>query len=214
MQLLLNKTCRLPDLLERYYGLSEFSDASDFDAVKQLWSDFCAILRSLRDWERESYSQASYPLVWSRPDPGTSLPSGANVLWFPNIMIANSLTHYWAFEIVIRTHLSVVHRAIITTKGHDLQTSMHTCPELFNGKSLLTLADMICDSTSYLMQPEMKLHGIGSAFFTLRTAFRVFKSDESSGSTRPARCQHIIDYLASKGVHFPFLEDGSKQNGT
>ncbi|KAH7361084.1 hypothetical protein BKA66DRAFT_213775 [Pyrenochaeta sp. MPI-SDFR-AT-0127] len=203
MQLLLNIACELPALLERYYDIGDFSDASNFDAVERLWSDFRAILGSLREWERKSYSQASYPLVWSRPDPETSLPSSANALWFPNIMIANSLTHYWAFEIVVRMHLSTLHRIIITTTGHDPQTYMNTCPELFNDKSLLTLADMICDSTSYLIQPEMKLHGLGSAFFTLPTAFRVFKREQSHCSTRLARCQQIIDLLASRGIHFP-----------
>lgn len=203
MQLLLNEACKLPALLERYYGICNFSDASNHDAVERLWSDFRAILRNLQKWERKFYSQASHPLVWSRPDPETSLSSGAKVLWFPNIMTANSLTHYWAFKIIVRTHLSVLHGIVFTTKGHDPQKSVHTCPELLNDMSLLTLADMICDSTSYMMQPEMKLHGLGSTFFTLPTAFRVFESEESQGSTRLARRQQIIDRLASRGVHFP-----------
>jgi hypothetical protein len=40
----------------------------------------------------------------------------------------------------------------------------------------MVLAETICDSIPYVMQPEFKLYGRGSAFFTLLSAMKVFHS--------------------------------------
>ena len=202
LQLLLNRVCGLPGLLERYYAIGDLSDASKSDTVQRLWNDFHSILAGLREWEQNASSQASHPLVWSRTDRGNSLLSSVHVLWFPNMMIANSLTHYWAFEIIVRIHLSNLHQILSAAENDGRQTHVHTCTEASKEKSLLTLADMICDSISYLLQPEMKLHGLGSAFFTIPSALRVFRREKNLSSGRLARCEQISDLLASRGIEF------------
>jgi hypothetical protein len=203
MQLLLNKACELPALLERYYNLGNLLEVSNFTAVDRLWEDFRNILSSLREWRLMLDSQAHSSLVWSRPDPGNLSPSAVNVLWFPNLMTAISLTHYWAFEITVRTHLSVLGKAVTTIKGCVQKVSLQTLSESNNEGSVAALAEMICSSMSYLLQPEMKLYGPGSAFFTLPTAIQVFQSEQDHCSFQLSRCQQIIDRLASMRIYFP-----------
>lgn len=202
MQLLLNRACKLPMLLERFYGISHLSDPSNLHTIERLWHDFRALLVSLREWEQKAKSQGSHPLVWSTSDPKTWSSSSTGAVWFPNLMVANSLTHYWAFEIIVRMHLSTLQQIISTAKGYDLQTPMHAYTEASEEFSLLTLADMICDSTSYLLQPGFKFHGLGSAFFTLPTALRVFGQEQDLSKSRIERCEQITGLLASREIPF------------
>jgi hypothetical protein len=202
MQLLLNIACKLPALLEKYNDIGDLLDAVNFDAVECLSNDFHGILTSLQEWEHNLQVQSSHPLVWSKREPNVSSSSSKNSLWFPNMMVANSLTHYWALEIVIRMHLSTLDVIISTAKGHGPQTHMGTSNETVKGKSLLTLADLICDSISYFLQPKMKLHGLVSALFTLPTALRAYGREQNLSSSRLSRCQQMTDLLASRGVHF------------
>ena len=203
IQQLLNRACGLPALLERFYEINHISSLPDLVTVNQLEEDFHAVLPGLREWEQTFKSQVSHPLFWSRSDPETwSLP-GANALWFPNMMAATSLTHYWAFEIVVRTHISMLHQIASTAKGHNSRTHTNVYTEASAEYSLLVLADMICDSTSYLLQPVFKYHGLWSAFFTLPTALRVFRQEQVLSSSRARRSQRIAKLLASRDVYFP-----------
>lgn len=202
IQLLLNKACELPALLEAYYKIGRLFDTSSLDKVARLWSDFRALLASFREWHLTLHSQASRPLVWFRPDPEIWLLSSTKALWFPNMMIANSLTHYWAFEIIVKMHLSLLNQIISTAKGCNPGKETHMFTEASEEISLLTLADMICDSIPYLLQPEMKLHGLGSAFFILPLALRVYKNEQNLSSNRLACCRRVSDLLTSRGVNF------------
>lgn len=118
MQLLLNKASELPALLERYYDIVDLKDVSNILAVERLRKDFQNILKSFREWELTLHSEASPPVFWSKPDPWNSSSSDVDVLWFPNIMTANSLTHCWAFEIIASRHLNMLGGANSTAKEY------------------------------------------------------------------------------------------------
>ena len=149
------------------------------------------------------HSEAPSPVFWSKPDPGNSSSSEVDVLWFPNIMTANSLTHCWAFEIIARRHLTMLGGAISTAKGYGQPAYLRTLSKSSSEESVVALAEMICDSMPYLMQPDMKLYGPASAFFTLPTAIQVFQSETDHHSSQLSRCQQILHRLASIGFHFP-----------
>ncbi|KAJ4357426.1 uncharacterized protein N0V89_002001 [Didymosphaeria variabile] len=117
IQLLFNKASKLPALLERYYDMVDLEDISNIAAVERLRKDFQNILKSFREWEITLHSEATSPRFWSKPNPGHSPSLNVDVLWFPNIMTANSLTHCWAFEIIARRHRSMLGGAISTAKG-------------------------------------------------------------------------------------------------
>ncbi|KAJ4983482.1 hypothetical protein SVAN01_11045 [Stagonosporopsis vannaccii] len=201
MQLLLNRVCKLPALLERFCEVQNASGPSEFHTIQQLWRDFSALLTRLREWERQIQSFA--PLVWTKTEPDIGSLPGVGALWFPNLMIANSMMHYWAFEIIIRIHLSTLDKMFLTTEDLHLEAKMTVDSEGVEEHSLLTLADMICDSTSYLLQTKFKFHGLWSAFFTLPTALRVYKQEPALSNTRTKRSKQIDNLLASRDIYFP-----------
>jgi hypothetical protein len=128
-----------------------------------------------------------------------------NILWYPNIMTANSLTYCWAFEIIARTNLAFLESETQSDglPSDERRTSRHMPIEFREQRPVAVLADMICNSMSYLLQSEFKLYGPGSAFFTLPTAMRVFQAEPDRYRSQIVRCQGIIDHLASIGVFFP-----------
>lgn len=102
----------------------DLKEVSNIVAVERLRKDFRNILKSFREWELMLHSEAPSPVFWSKPNPRNSSSSDVDVLWFPNIMTANSLTHCWAFEIIARRHLTMLGGAILLQRG---MVSKHFC---------------------------------------------------------------------------------------
>ncbi|KAL5398721.1 hypothetical protein PMIN02_001248 [Paraphaeosphaeria minitans] len=202
MQLLLNKASALPALLERYDDMIDLEVLSNTVAVEQLRKDYLNILKSFQEWELMLQSEVPCPVFWSKSDPSNASSSHADALWFPNIMTANSLTHCWAFRIIAKIHLRRLNAVVSATKKDGQRVSLRTLSLPTRESSVAALADMICDSMPYLMQPDMKLYGPGSAYFPLPTAIRFFQSDPGYYTSQLSRCQQILDRLSSMGFHF------------
>lgn len=203
MQQLLNKASKIPGLLERFDIMRGSVNQVDIVATEKLRQDFQDTLESLQRWESDQRSQASSPLLCTKPISRTSAPPDAKDLWFVNLMVANSLTYCWAFEIIARSHLGMLGTSLVVRHKEDSQPAL--CPSFEPDAkiSVANLAEMICDSMTYLMQPEMKLYGPTSTFFTLRTAIQVFKGDPDEYSVQISRCQQIVAQLAALGLRPP-----------
>jgi hypothetical protein len=203
MQQLLNQASKMPGLLERFDSVKGSLERVDLVVIEKLWQDFRNIIESLREWESTQSSQAPSPLFWSRPNHRTSTSTDATDIWFLNLMVANSLTHYWAFEIIAKSHLSVLETALTAREEDNSQRTPSPPFDSVAEISVATLAGRICDSITYLLQPEMKLYGPGSTFFTLFTAFQVFRRERDNYSAQILRCQQITAQLAALGIHSP-----------
>lgn len=205
MQQLLSNASKIPSLLERFDVITGSGRQADLVVIETLWQDFRNTLESLQAWESAQYLQAPSPLFWTRLTPKALAPSDAKDLWFLNLMVANSLTHCWAFKIIIKSHLDMLGRALAARNEEDSQRTLHLLFETNTEPSVAALAGMICDSITYLLQPEMKLYGPTSSFFTLHTAIQVFKGDPDLYSAQILRCQQIVTYLAALGIQ-PLLD--------
>ncbi|KAH6629746.1 hypothetical protein C7974DRAFT_192707 [Boeremia exigua] len=205
MQRLLNLACELPALLERF---DETIDSLEHDLgkIEHLWGEFCALLLKVQEWEQNVTSETPQPLVWSKCDPNIWPSSNSSALWFPNLMVANSLTHCWGFEIVMRTHLSTLHQLIYKTRQYHPQIHKGMNAEAFEEASILILAEKICDSTPYLLQTKFKFHGLWSAHFTLPTALRVLRQKQEDDGSPNERCRRIESLLADREIYFPDIQ--------
>jgi hypothetical protein len=208
LQRLINRAVKLPGLLSRFDKMGTFAGPPNVAATTQLRDDFRDFVKSLWEWERNVRSANPHPMYWFKPSYMESPLTTKNVLWYPNIMTANSLTYCWAFEIIARTNLAFLERQVPETQSNGLPfdercTNRHMPIESREQRPVAVLADMICNSMSYLLQSEFKLYGPGSAFFTLPTAMRVFQAEPDRYRSQIVRCQGIIDHLASIGVFFP-----------
>ncbi|KAI8938169.1 hypothetical protein NX059_005834 [Plenodomus lindquistii] len=204
MQNLLNKALKLPSLLERFDQLGDLSTTMDLTAIDQIEADFHDFLAVLRQWELTSQSQPPYIMYWTRPYTEKRLFSD-HVLWFPNIMTASSMTHYWAFRIIAKKHITALRDARLA-HGHENYQN----PACAGDIPILTLAGMICDSMQYLMQPEHKLPGPGSTFFTFATAIRTFDEAIEDCRERRDQCVQIQQELESRGMYVPDIAMGRR----
>jgi hypothetical protein len=205
MQLLFNKACQLPALLERYDTLGDFSSPSKLVAMQQLRNGFLYMIKSLGVLELSAKAQANFPLVWPKPDSPCKEPCDRKPLWFANVLVASSLTHCWAFEIVARTHLDDVDEAIARIDGCKRKAIPRRSGSA-NGVGedpISILAERTCDSMSYFLQPKLKIYGPASTFFTFLTAMNVFKSKKTYCASRLSRCHETLGRLANIGIHLP-----------
>jgi hypothetical protein len=205
MQQLLSQASKLPSLLERFDIISGSVEQTDCVAIGKLWQDFRNLMEKLQEWESAQWEQASSPLFWVRPTQTSSAPSDAKDLWFLNLMVANSLTHCWAFKIIAKSHLDELGTTLAALDGDNSQGTLDLSFISDIETPVATLAAMICDSMAYLLQPEMKLYGPSSTFFTLRAAIQVFKGYPDRYSTQILRCQQIVAQLAALGIEPPRL---------
>ena len=196
---MLNEATRLPGLLQEYDGLVKLYRTTGADAVERLQEQFLGVIDDLENWERLSASRASFELFYPKPSPS---PSDGNLIWFPNMTVASSLTHYWAFKIIAKMHIEELDAILAATK-----TDQQPCRRRSTtGKeSVSALAQRICGSMSFFLEPEMKLYGPASTFFTFRTAMHVFQSEPYRCEAGLEQCQKIIARMASMGVHFSSL---------
>ncbi|KAH6644182.1 hypothetical protein C7974DRAFT_16112 [Boeremia exigua] len=198
MQQLLSRAGNIPGLLQRFDAIRLPPERADLVVIDQLWQDFRITMQSLQDWELTQRSQAQSALFWTRSDQRMCAPSDARDLWFPNLLVANSLTHFWAFMIIVKTHLDVLGAALVAQRGENTEKVEH-----LTDMSVADLAEMICDSMTYSLQPETKLYGPGSTFFTFTTAIDVFKSKPDQYRAQIWRCQQIAVQLAALGIQPP-----------
>ncbi|KAH7026791.1 hypothetical protein B0J12DRAFT_704894 [Macrophomina phaseolina] len=188
---------------QRFDNIKGSLERANYVAIEKLWQDFRNTIENLQEWESTQWSQAPSPLFWSRPNHRTSTSPDAKDLWFLNLMVANSLTHYWAFKIIAKSHLSELETALTAREGDNPQRTPSPPFDSVTEISVATLAGRICDSITYLLQPEMKLYGPGSTFFPLFIAFQVFRSERDKYSAQILRCQQITAQLAALRIHSP-----------
>ncbi|KAH7072310.1 hypothetical protein BKA63DRAFT_517269 [Paraphoma chrysanthemicola] len=203
MQSLLSKAACLPALLERCTDLGISVDVVDPAALEHVMIDLITVQKGFQTWESTARSKSSSPLSWKRLDADQHFARDENDLWFPDVMTANSLMYCWAFEIVVLKHLSFLSKIFEAKEPSGKLTCVKfTSRTLLRHKSV-ELAEMICDSMAYAMQPDMKLWGPASAFFTFRTALWTFNDNKADCRSQLLRCQRIVDELAKRRIIFP-----------
>ncbi|KAG9185446.1 hypothetical protein G6011_07990 [Alternaria panax] len=205
LQLLFNKATRLPALLEMYDSLRDRYNPSKLVAMQQLRNGFLYMIKCLENWEFKAKAQANFSLVWPKPDSPSTEPCDGKPLWFANVLVASSLTHCWAFEIIARSHLNDIEEVIAAIEDcKPKATPRRSGSADDKGEHPVSvLAEKICDSMQYFLQPELKLYGPASTFFTFLTAMKVFKHKRTYCASRLSHCQQVLNRLASIGIHFP-----------
>jgi hypothetical protein len=185
MQTLISEAAIIPALLERM-------DAEDSDAAsEELLRNFEAILDRLNAWADAFQSSPSNlsPLFWFQAPDGAGNPH----IWFQSITVANALTHFWAFRVVCL-------RKIDELRSRSLQSD-HALRET-HFEEVRRLSVMICQSTEYLMQDEMKLFGPASVFFPLQTACETFYAGGDRTIKELEWCETVIADILNRGYRF------------
>ncbi|KAF5509987.1 hypothetical protein CGCS363_v002201 [Colletotrichum siamense] len=173
LQTLLSEAGAIPAILEM---LDHCSDKNGLVA-RQAATQFLEAINRLDRWHKS----VNMTVGDFTPLPETSL-AGTN-FEFPNITVANSLSHYWAFWIICAIQikrLAAQHPDIsedcLLIDGERPENEVVT-------RKVLRFSSSILASTGYLMREDMKLYGTASAFFPLhiaRSALEMFGGSDGA----------------------------------
>ncbi|KAF4427313.1 Uncharacterized protein CFRS1_v002929 [Colletotrichum fructicola] len=173
LQILLSEACAIPAILEM---LDRCSDKNGLVA-RQAVTQFVEAINRLDRWHK------SVNMTVGDFTPFPEISAAGTNFEFPNITVANSLSHYWAFWIICATQikrLTAQHPNIsedyLVIDGERPETEAVT-------RKVLQLSSYILSSTGYLMREDMKLYGTASAFFPLhiaRSALEMFGGNDEA----------------------------------
>ncbi|KAF4778324.1 hypothetical protein HER10_EVM0003112 [Colletotrichum scovillei] len=186
LQSLLSEACAIPAIFEMLDHSNDNSESFTRKAVGQ----FMEAINRLDFWHKSANMTMGN---FTRLRKGS--PADTTGLEFPNITVANSLSHYWAFWIVCATqiqrltahHPNMPQDCVLIDGEHPASKA--------TTQKVLQLATFILGSTGYLMREDMKLYGTASAFFPLhiaRGALEMFGGGDEAISEQLARNAEVI----------------------
>ncbi|KHN94419.1 C6 zinc finger domain protein [Metarhizium album ARSEF 1941] len=147
-------------------------------------------MRRLDGWRR-SYS-AKLGAAYGA-DVAASAATTADDIWYPDITVANSLTHYWAFWIICATY------------------AVQLQPRPASREAIRSKAVLIMKSVAYLTREDMKLFGATSLGLPLRVAYEYF--EQQVGDTESAALSdRVMSNIHDKGYSYlrVFIESDAK----
>ncbi|KXH31966.1 hypothetical protein CSIM01_02518 [Colletotrichum simmondsii] len=161
LQALLSEACAIPAIFEMLDHSNDDSESAARIAAIQ----FVEAISRLDFWHKSAnMTMRDFARLQK------ASPADTTGLEFPNITVANSLSHYWAFWIIcaIQIQRLTAHHPNIS-QDCLLIDGEHPAGKAVTRK-VLQLASFILESTGYLMREDMKLYGTASAFFPLHIA--------------------------------------------
>ncbi|KAG4419038.1 hypothetical protein IFR04_007814 [Cadophora malorum] len=210
MQTLLDSASPLPGLLEKLDLLRKNQFAVDYAACQEIYVALETVQGDLRNWEDQLMTGHGSPLWWPVSSAVSKSKGEAEEepvftisYHFPNILIANTMTHYWAFSAITQSTLSRLEELPNLDLFHSTLNcrSKHISDYAKTSEDLTILASNICASMTYLMHPSQKLYGPASTFFPLWIALQIFQRDTSPESKKKELwCLKLIEELEERGL--------------
>lgn len=158
-------------------GILEQRDEERYSPVGIAPED-CSVTRLLAALDMLNTSYRHF--ASSKPQPLWYYSSDHTTIMFPDITIANFVTHYWAFWIIcitkIRQHLDV------TLGQGDSVHIQGLAPEAgLVSENLMEFSVLILKSIDYLIQEQMGLYGVASVALPFHTASNYIMNHNPAG---------------------------------
>lgn len=202
MQELLTEALTIPSLLQQNDKLFRHQVELHPFTVSEMFRSFMDVLERFARWQEILSLASNLPSQWPNcRDPGSgfsTLPDKDVSFLFPNITVANSLTHLWAFRIICLTELEKLARCLPQSVQRSAQIHDTMDLERIQGQ-IYCLSKLILLGMDYLLMDEMKLYGPASTFFPLWVVYRSFKGRESRNEIEQS-VERIVTRLVEKGL--------------
>ncbi|OPB40318.1 hypothetical protein A0O28_0003970 [Trichoderma guizhouense] len=212
MQSLLDEISGLPSLLQRLDLISRSDTEHQQEEIAALYKDFDTQMLRLEEWEANLKISTNSRVLWwpvtSSPDHEASFPISYE---FANILVANTMSHYWSFLLVIQTSISTL---LILSKEKDVDVAyLLKQRATISPENRVALAKDICQSMRYHLQPEMGLYGPAATLYPINVALQIFR--EENKMKEVVWCENFISKLETMGIllasHIPSVETGTKK---
>lgn len=155
------------------------------------------VLSALDEWYQQNISESATSSWWF-----TTGLRGDSYIWFPNITMANFLTHFWAFWILCVTNIRRLMVDYPTLKENAIYIDGKAPEHEAVSASLTEAANRILQSVEFLIQDDMKLFGVASAPLPLRTVCTALQNGDIRGdSTCLSNYQSVCARVVQKGCH-------------
>jgi hypothetical protein len=200
-QELYSDVAAIPSILQQIDILSCVSATENVPTLRGLIKSLFEASRRLCAWENALGLNIIPSVTWF----SDLQPSSINIpqkpprpIPFPNISIANGMTHCWAVRIICLLEMDKILSRLPNCTGILAGLSEEINPISIRAEGD-RLALLICSSMSYLFQDEMKLFGPASALFPAQIAYAWFERHRTYN-------QSGIDFM--KGVVAQFVQKG------
>lgn len=212
MQSLLDEISGLPSLLQRLDVISRSGQEHQKEEIAALYKAFDTQLLRLEEWEANLKISTNSRVLWwpvaSSPDHETPFPISYE---FANILVANTMSHYWSFLSVIQISISSL-LTLSKEKGVDVACLLKQRATI-SPENRVALAKDICQSMRYHLQPEMGLYGPAATLYPINMALQIFR--EENKMKEVIWCENFISKLETMGIllasHIPSVETGTKK---
>lgn len=120
-------------------------------------------------------------------------------IWFPNIPIANGMTHCWSVRVICLLEIDK-----ILSRLPNCTVILEGLSEEINPISIRAegdrLAFLICSSMNYLFQNEMKLFGPALALFPTQIAYAWFERHRACNGNSIDFIKGVVAQLVQRGL--------------
>jgi hypothetical protein len=120
-------------------------------------------------------------------------PPAAEDIWYPDITVANSLTHYWAFWVIC-----AVYALRLGSELSCLGLSRDEYPR--QQRIITTKVNLILKSVKYLTSDDLKLFGPTSLCLPAKVAYEYVQQTGDAEST--ALCNNAIRHIGNRGYFY------------
>ncbi|KAK0758285.1 hypothetical protein N5P37_008681 [Trichoderma harzianum] len=213
MQSLLDEISGLPSLLQRLDAISSSNREQQKEEIVALFKDFDTQMLRLEDWEANLKTSTDCRVLWwpvaSSLDPETSFPISYE---FVTILVANTMSHYWSFLLVIQLSISTL-LALSKENGVDV-ACLWKQRATISPENRVALAKDICQSMRYHLQPEMGLYGPAATLYPINVALQIFREEKKTKEV--VWCENFIAKLETMGIllasHIPSVETVTRKS--
>lgn len=162
---------------------------------------YVGVLHRLDQWFQSAKESLELPLWW--PAWGAT----GIKLSFPNITVANCLTHFWAFWIICVTQIRWLRCLFPELMGQQILVHAQSPESMRITQAILERSTRILQSAEYFTSDDMKFYGIASASFPLQTAWKALEMFPCSvGGVQPQN-RRIVEMIVRKGLQDILIPD-------
>ncbi|KOS40701.1 hypothetical protein ACN38_g8430 [Penicillium nordicum] len=201
-QELYSEIAAIPSILQEIDMLGCVSSTENIPASRVLIGSLFEASKRLCAWEN-ALGLNIIPSVTSFSDlqpisikiPQTS----PTPIWFPNIPIANGMTHCWSVRVICLLEIDK-----ILSRLPNCTVILEGLSEEINPISIRAegdrLAFLICSSMNYLFQNEMKLFGPALALFPTQIAYAWFERHRACNGNSIDFIKGVVAQLVQRGL--------------
>ena len=200
LQALMSGASAIPGLLEEINACKSMATSETASTIEKAFTALVELATGLA-LNQQPGSESEHPRWY------VARATNDSCIWFPDITMANYLTHSWAFWIICITTIRQLRADYPCLMGKQIQVNGHRPESQHVTKQLIEISVRILQSMDFLIQDNMKLYGVASAALPFQTAYDYLEMTDKEGPCARI-CKQALDKVAQKGYRELLFNEG------